>query len=82
MQRGAETSRIAMELPGGPIEVPFGGSYIESYKVLPNKELLWGLWVQLCKGNLEMLVCTAAGNHEEPQGRVSVIVQAPTVDYP
>ena len=32
-------------LPRGSIVVPFGGSYIESYKVIPNKELVWSLWV-------------------------------------
>ena len=32
-------------LPIGPIVVPFWSSYVESYKVVPKKELLWGLWV-------------------------------------
>ena len=30
-------------LPIGPIVVPFWSSYVESYKVVPKKELLWGL---------------------------------------
>ena len=34
-------------VPIVPIVVPFGGSYLESYKVIPKKELLWGLWVSL-----------------------------------
>ena len=33
------------DLPIGPIVVPFRGSYLESYKVIPKKELLWSLWV-------------------------------------
>ena len=32
-------------LPLGPKVAPFGGSYLESYKGIPKKELLWGLWV-------------------------------------
>ena len=34
-----------IKLPRDPKVVPFWGSYIESYKVTPKKELLWGLWV-------------------------------------
>ena len=30
-------------LPRGSIVVHFCGSYIESYKVIPKKELLWSL---------------------------------------
>ena len=33
-------------LPIGPKVVPFWGSYLEFYKVIPKKELLWGLWVE------------------------------------
>ena len=29
-------------LPIGPIVVLFGGSYVESYKEIPKKELPWG----------------------------------------
>ena len=36
---------LSMRLPIGPKVVPFWGSYLESYKVIPKKELLWGLWV-------------------------------------
>ena len=32
-------------LPIGPYVVPFYGLYLESYKVIPKKELLRGLWV-------------------------------------
>ena len=32
---------------GVHIQNPFWGSYLESYKVIPKKELLWGLWVGL-----------------------------------
>ena len=35
-------------LPLGPKVVPFWGSYVEFYKVIPKKELLWGLWVGTC----------------------------------
>ena len=32
-------------LPIGPEAVPFYGLYLGSYKVIPKKELLRGLWV-------------------------------------
>ena len=32
--------------PIGPNVVPFWGSYFEFYKVIPKKELLWGLGVE------------------------------------
>ena len=33
-------------LPIGSIVAPFGGSYSESYKVIPKRNyLLWSLWV-------------------------------------
>ena len=35
-----------MALPRGSKVVPFGGSYIESQKGIPKKELLWSLWVR------------------------------------
>ena len=40
---------MAEALPIGPIVVPFGGSYLKAYKVIPKKELLWGLWVDIQK---------------------------------
>ena len=40
-------------LPIGPKVVPFWGSYLEFYKGIPKKELLWGLWVMLKTLELE-----------------------------
>ena len=36
-----------MALPRGSIVVPVWGAYLESYKIIPKKELLWSLWVGL-----------------------------------
>ena len=38
---------ISISIPRGRKVVPFWGLYIESYKVTPKKELLWGLWVSI-----------------------------------
>ena len=42
-----EAIQRASTLPIGAIVVPFGGSYLGSYKIIPKKELLWSLWLKL-----------------------------------
>ena len=46
MKRGGRPGHPKPQLPISPQVVPyFCGSYLESYKVIPKKELLVGLWV-------------------------------------
>ena len=45
-RRDAKTNSFCgSTLPIGSMAVLLGGSYLESYKVIPKKELLWSLWV-------------------------------------
>ena len=47
-------------LPIGSKVVPFRGLYLESYKVIPKKELLWSLWV--ASDSVQGLEVAYAGN--------------------
>ena len=45
-----------INFPIGPKVVPFWGPYLEFYKVIPQNELLWGLWVNRLNRGLKFRV--------------------------